>query len=83
LWQRQNKKRRCFSQRMREANKLKAAPSWANIEAIKKIYPNCPENYTVDHIIPLQGREVCGLHVKYNLQYLTSVENSKKSNKLL
>ena len=83
LWQLQNKKRRCFNQRTREAKKLKATPFWADLEAIKKIYLDCPHNYTVDHIVPLQGKNVCGLHVEYNLQYLTSIENSKKSNKLL
>lgn len=83
LWQFQNKKQRCFNQKMREAKKLKATPLWADLEAIKIIYLNCPDNYTVDHIVPLQGKNVCGLHVEYNLQYLTSIENSKKSNKFI
>lgn len=67
----------------RRAIKLNATPKWVNIEDIKKIYQNCPNGYQVDHIIPLQGKNVCGLHVPWNLQYLTITENLKKSNKIL
>lgn len=39
--------------------------------------------YEVDHIIPLQGEIVSGLHVPWNLRVVTKEENRKKSNKLI
>lgn len=58
-----------------------ATPKWANREKIRDIYLKCPKGYHVDHVIPLQGDNVCGLHVETNLQYLTAFENISKGNK--
>lgn len=65
----------------RRAAKLDRTPKNADINAIKEFYKNCPEGYHVDHIIPLQGKNVSGLHIISNLQYLTPEENTRKGNK--
>lgn len=65
----------------RRAAKLNATPAWSEFEEIKQFYANCPEGYHVDHIVPLQGKNVCGLHVLANLQYLLASENISKGNK--
>ena len=65
----------------RRAAKLLRTPIWADMSAIKKVYEEAAKQcLTVDHIIPLQGRLVSGLHVHYNLQLLTKSENSAKKN---
>ena len=63
------------------ARKLSASVPWANQEKIREFYANCPAGYEVDHIIPLRGQFVCGLHVETNLQYLLQKDNRSKSNK--
>lgn len=52
-----------------------------DLAAIEQFYFNCPDRYHVDHIIPLNGKNVCGLHTLINLQYLPALENLRKGNK--
>ena len=52
-------------------------------DAIREFYLNCPKGYTVDHIVPLNGKNVSGLHCIQNLQYLTISENRSKNNKYI
>lgn len=53
-------------------------PPGTDMAKIRQFYLNRPDNMTVDHIVPLKGKGVCGLHVPYNLQYLTLSENCSK-----
>ena len=65
----------------KKADKIRAIPKWANLDKIKEIYATCPEGYHVDHIVPLKGTNVCGLHVETNLQHLPARDNIRKGNK--
>lgn len=88
-WRKENKEHYLkyfrFANSKRRAKLLQATPPWLTKEhwdQIKEMYDKCPSGYEVDHIMPLQGKELCGLHVPWNLQYLTADENRKKKNKV-
>jgi hypothetical protein len=77
----------------RRSSKLQRTPPWLNKDHLKQIaqyYQQAKQLqketgivHHVDHIIPLQGKTVSGLHVPWNLQILTASENIIKSNKIL
>lgn len=68
--------------KLRELCVKQRTPSWACVEKMNEIYKQARAlGMEVDHIIPLQGKTVSGLHVENNLQLLTKKENRKKSNK--
>jgi hypothetical protein len=77
----------------RRAKKLKATPKWLTkeqwnqIDAFYKeaarLFKETNIPHEVDHIIPLQGKNVSGLHVPWNLRVITEHENRSKSNKLI
>jgi hypothetical protein len=80
-----------FANSKRHAAKMKRTPAWLNIGEwfeIECIYRYCSAlrgiglNYEVDHIIPLQGKNVSGLHTPWNLQVITAAENSAKGNRI-
>ena len=80
-WAKDNPEKMRANCAKRKAAKLQRTPSWADDLVIRMIYEDCPEGMEVDHIIPLQGEIVSGLHVAHNLQYLTKSENCSKGNK--
>lgn len=76
-----NKVARQISARTCHLKRKNRVPEWANLDKIREIYKNRPKGYHIDHIVPLNGKDVCGLHVEYNLQYLPASLNMSKGNK--
>jgi len=64
-----------------KTSKIQRTVSWSELDKIKEFYNNCPQGHHVDHIIPLNGEKVSGLHVLENLQYLPASDNCSKNNK--
>ena len=74
----------------RHTAKLKRTPIWLTkaqhleIEGFyllaKEMEKQFGQKYEVDHIVPLRGKTVSGLHVPWNLQVLTKKENCSKNN---
>ncbi len=77
-WDKKNPDKKRSYVLKRRANIAQRTPSWADLKAIRLFYKNCPKGYEVDHIIPIQGSGVSGLHVLWNLQYLTKAQNRAK-----
>lgn len=67
---------------LRKQSIERATPSWADLKTIQQIYHDCPQDREVDHIVPINGKTVCGLHIPCNLQYLTKSENCSKGNRI-
>lgn len=90
-WQKINRARCREISRRYTLAKRNSAPSWLNEqqkEEIRTFYwlaidlrSVTGEEYHVDHIVPLQGKNICGLHVPWNLQILPSDLNIAKRNR--
>ena len=81
-WYYRNKQKQNAKAAYERAAKIQRTPSWVDKEALQEIYLNRPEGYHVDHIVPLKAENVSGLHVPWNLQYLTAQKNLSKGNKV-
>lgn len=75
---------------MRNVAKLQATPAWADHDKIAAMYDEARRltretgvEHNVDHVVPLRGRLVCGLHVENNLRVITAQVNKLKANKLI
>jgi hypothetical protein len=63
------------------AERLNRLPRWSDLDEIADIFKDCPADMTIEHIIPIGGELVSGLHVPNNLTYLSAKENASKGNK--
>ena len=88
-WNKNNKPRKAALQAKRKSVILQRTPSWdpeahlivAKYQLANMLSQASGTPYHVDHIIPLQGKNVFGLHVFSNLRVIPGAENVKKSNK--
>ena len=74
-------------------SRIRRTPAWTNesdklrmkcyYQVAKMRTRETGETWSVDHIVPLQGEGVSGLHVSWNLQVITKSENVAKGNKLI
>jgi hypothetical protein len=88
-WAKENVHKKRSYRAKRRAALLNATPLWADAKAIEYLYKqatilskNNLKKYEVDHIIPLQGKTVSGLHVPWNLQIIPTTENRSKGNRI-
>ena len=91
-WQVNNRAKVNSYNSYRRALELQATPKW--LTASHKLHMECKyslaamlskhtaEQHHVDHIVPLNGKTVCGLHVPWNLRVIPATENLRKSNKI-
>lgn len=89
-WSSENLDKEAARAARRRAGIYRATPPWADLSAIRAVYASAARmseehgiKYHVDHVVPLNGKNVCGLHVHWNLQILTASENCRKNNKCL
>jgi hypothetical protein len=89
-WERNNKSRRNHLTRKRQTAKQQRTPAWADPAKIASFYSEAQRlesitgiPFEVDHIIPLRGKLVSGLHTESNLQLLPRQLNRRKSNSFL
>ena len=81
-WYNANSKRWAAYATARRAALLQRTPLWADLDAITQVYVDCPNGMHVDHIYPLCGKTVSGLHIASNLRFSDAIENKRKGNRM-
>lgn len=91
LWRGKNKGLVNYYTGQRKAARLQRTPAW--LTEFDKLKIECyysiaamltrvnNEQWEVDHVLPLRGKTVSGLHVPNNLQVLRKIENMRKGNR--
>lgn len=83
VWRQNNRGKSNAIAMRRYVAKLQRVPLWADLNAVTQVYIEAAaKGLTVDHIYPLRGKLVSGLHIANNLQLLTLSENSKKGSNM-
>ena len=79
-----NNREKINANKMRyKATKIQATPLWFEKDKVELVYKKALEwNMHVDHIVPLKGKNVCGLHCWANLQLLEASLNKSKGNRI-
>ena len=84
-WSSNNKHKLREKGMRRYISQTQQTPTWLNkgykVE-IEGFYLFCQlfKGFQVDHIVPIRGKNVSGMHVPWNLQILTAEQNRAKSN---
>ena len=91
-WQKNNTEKRNLGNAVYKRRHRCATPRWLTEEQrnqIKQVYFQARTmteltgtKYVVDHIVPIRGKNVCGLHVPWNLEVMTHEANCRKSNRM-
>lgn|SRR5574340_594690 len=90
-WRKANPEKLAEYSSFHRSNRKKAVPSWFSdwdkfvIQEAHKLrhlrFKHTGIRWELDHIIPISGKKVCGLHIADNLQVIPSSENKRKLNK--
>lgn len=85
----EQKARNAEVKRLHAAHRVCARPPWITKAEVSEPYMEAQRlsvetgiAHEVDHIIPLLGKNVCGLHVPWNLRVITRRVNRAKSNRI-
>ena len=88
-WAKNNPARVLATMNARRARLLQAIPAWADLAAIRLVYEKRKQIsldtgmvHHVDHIVPLRGKLVCGLHVSWNLRIIPARDNLQKGSRI-